>query len=62
MAISVSKDMTNPYGQLLVKKSARGRSILPEDRNYNRAFDRKSEYRIRLVACLFYERLGRYDE
>ena len=25
-------------------------------------FDRKSEYRIRSVACLFYERVAPYDE
>ena len=25
-------------------------------------FDRKSEYRIRLVACLFYEIVERYEE
>jgi len=25
-------------------------------------FERKAEYRITLVACLFYERVARYDE
>ena len=25
-------------------------------------FDRKSEYRISSIACLFYERVERYDE
>ena len=61
MATSVSKDMRNLHGQLLVKKRARGRAAPPEDRNSNRAFERKSEYRIRWVACLFYERVEPHD-
>ena len=41
MATSVSKDMRNLHGQLLVKKRVRGRATPPEDRSYNRAFQGK---------------------
>ena len=33
-----------------------------EDRIYNKAFDRNFDYQFSSVACLFYERVGRYDD